>query len=104
MNGLSLTVGITATMECKSAGLANSDASSGLLISLVSKVKVHTHGLVISLVKFGLVSSTRSNRLGAGKTEDAQAFEVGVSTSIYNINLVAYGYSGEGVGTTCTIT
>ena len=31
---------------------------------------------------------------------DAQAFEVGVSTSIYNINLVAYGYSGEGVGTT----
>jgi hypothetical protein len=36
-------------------------------------------------------------------SEDAQAFEAGVSTSIYNINLVAYGYSGEGVGTTCTI-
>jgi len=39
--------------------------------------------------------------LGAGLTsEDAQSFEVGVSTSIANINLVAYGYSGEGVGTT----
>ena len=39
--------------------------------------------------------------LGTGNTsEDAQSFEVGVSTSIYNINLVAYGYSGEGVGTT----
>jgi len=39
---------------------------------------------------------------GAGGTtdSDATAFEVGVSTSIYNINLVAYGYSGEGVGTT----
>jgi predicted porin len=33
----------------------------------------------------------------------AQAMEVGVSTSIYNINLVAYGYSGEGVGTTALL-
>ena len=33
----------------------------------------------------------------------AQAFEAGVSTSIYNINLVAYGYSGEGVGTTALL-
>ena len=37
----------------------------------------------------------------AATTDDrASAFEAGVSTSIYNINLVAYGYSGEGVGTT----
>jgi len=36
----------------------------------------------------------------ANTSEDAQSLEVGVSTSIYNINLVAYGYSGEGVGTT----
>ena len=35
-----------------------------------------------------------------GKSEDAQAFEAGVSTSIYNIGLVGYAYSGEGVGTT----
>ena len=33
----------------------------------------------------------------------AHAFEAGVSTSIYNINLVAYGYSGEGVGTTALL-
>ena len=33
----------------------------------------------------------------------AQAFEAGVSTSIYNINLVAYAYSGEGVGTTALL-
>jgi len=38
--------------------------------------------------------------LSAGGDETATAFEVGVSTSISNINLVAYGYSGEGVGTT----
>jgi predicted porin len=40
----------------------------------------------------------------AAKTSDrANAFEAGVSTSIYNINLVAYAYSGEGVGTTCLL-
>ena len=32
-----------------------------------------------------------------------KAFEAGVSTSIYNINLVAYAYSGEGVGTTALL-
>ena len=32
-----------------------------------------------------------------------QIFEAGVSTSIYNINLVAYAYSGEGVGTTALL-
>ena len=37
---------------------------------------------------------------GLGGTEDAEAFEVGVSTSIYNIGLVGYAYTGEGVGTT----
>ena len=38
-----------------------------------------------------------------GGSDDATAFEAGVSTSIYNINLVAYGYSGEGVGTTALL-
>ena len=45
-----------------------------------------------------------SQEVTGGADEDrAQAFEVGVSTSIYNINLVAYGYSGEGVGTTALL-
>ena len=38
--------------------------------------------------------------MSAGGSTDASAFEAGVSTSIYNVNLVAYAYSGEGVGTT----
>jgi len=38
--------------------------------------------------------------VSGGSSDDATAYEVGVSTSIYNINLVAYGYAGEGVGTT----
>ncbi|MBT5507585.1 MAG: porin, partial [Flammeovirgaceae bacterium] len=38
-----------------------------------------------------------------GSSDRANAFEAGVSTSIYNINLVAYAYSGEGVGTTALL-
>jgi predicted porin len=42
-----------------------------------------------------------SQEVTGGADEDrAQAFEAGVSTSISNINLVAYAYSGEGIGTT----
>jgi len=32
--------------------------------------------------------------------EDATSYEVGISTTVMNIGLVAYGYSGDGVGTT----
>ena len=32
--------------------------------------------------------------------EDATAYEVGISATVMNIGLVAYGYSGEGAGTT----
>jgi len=41
-----------------------------------------------------------SNIENGGGSEDAEAFEAGVSTSIYNIGLVGYAYTGEGVGTT----
>jgi hypothetical protein len=41
-----------------------------------------------------------SNVGAGGGSEDAEAFEAGVSTSIYNIGLVGYAYTGEGVGTT----
>ena len=49
----------------------------------------------------GLNDNQGDDVAAAATTSDrANAFEAGVSTSIYNINLVAYGYSGEGVGTT----
>ena len=59
MNGLSLTLGVNATMELQLAAGTGVSATRfrKLLINLVSKVKVHTHGRVTSLVKFGLVSS-----------------------------------------------
>ena len=37
---------------------------------------------------------------GLGQNHSSKAYEAGVSTSIMNIGLVAYAYSGDGVGTT----
>jgi len=37
---------------------------------------------------------------GTGSDDTATAYEAGVSATVMNINLVAYGYSGDGVGTT----
>jgi hypothetical protein len=36
--------------------------------------------------------------------EDAQSFEAGIATTVMNIGLTAYAYSGEGVGTTGMLT
>ena len=44
-----------------------------------------------------------TGEISDGQSDRATAFEAGVSTSIYNINLVAYAYSGEGVGTTALL-
>jgi len=44
-----------------------------------------------------------NNGAGGTTSDRATAFEAGLSTAIYNINLVAYGYSGEGVGTTALL-
>ena len=47
--------------------------------------------------------STVNGTAGGTGSDRASAFEAGLSTAIYNINLVAYGYSGEGVGTTALL-
>ena len=52
----------------------------------------------------GIATGTDADGIASGNASDrANAFEAGISTSIYNINLVAYGYSGEGVGTTALL-
>ena len=52
----------------------------------------------------GISTGTDADGIASGNASDrASAFEAGLSTSIYNINLVAYGYSGEGVGTTALL-
>jgi predicted porin len=114
MNGLSLTLGVmqpwnstssTAVAGAKNAAgdyLAISDASSGSTdqFGFQGQGSYSWTGDFAGKVWAGFFSQ----EVTGGADEDrAQAFEVGVSTSIYNINLVAYGYSGEGVGTTALL-
>ena len=49
------------------------------------------------------VTNITTGVAGTTTSDRANMYEVGVSTSISNINLVAYAYSGEGVGTTALL-
>ena len=109
MNGLQLTVGIAQPWAAKTSSVAVSDASSGSndefsyqaqgsyswTGDFAGKIWVGAYHQEISNI-----GSVAEQAAKTGKNDDAQAFEVGVSTSISNINLVAYAYSGEGIGTT----
>ena len=108
MNGLQLTVGIAQPWNALSsttnntAGAANVSAtSSGSTdqFSYQAQGSYSWTGDFAGKVWVGGYSQEVTG-MSAGGDETATAFEVGVSTSIYNINLVAYGYSGEGIGTT----
>ena len=104
MNGLSLTLGVMQPWNSTRAGQlrAVSEASSGSTdqFGFQGQGSYSWTGDFAGKVWAGFFSQ----EVTGGADEDrAQAFEAGVSTSIYNINLVAYGYSGEGVGTTALL-
>jgi len=106
MNGLSLTVGITQPWNAQGD---NSAASSGTTdeYGFQGQGSFSWTGDFAGKVWAGFFSQEVTNIATAagGTTSDrANMFEAGVSTSIYNINLVAYAYSGEGVGTTALLT
>ena len=99
MNGLSATIGVTQPWN---AGGGLSAASSGTTDqpAFEAQVSYSWTGDFAGKVWGGVFSQEVQGLNADNSSDDAQAVEVGVSTSIYNINLVAYGYSGEGVGTT----
>ena len=101
MNGLSLTLGVMQPWNSTASG-AVSEASTGSTdqFGFQGQGSYSWTGDFAGKVWAGFFSQ----EVTGGADEDrAQAIEVGVSTSIYNINLVAYGYSGEGVGTTALL-
>ena len=104
MNGLSLTVGITQPWNAIALS-SNSNTSSGTTdqYGFQGQGSFSWTGDFAGKVWAGFFSQEVTGiSNGAGGTTDnrSNAMEVGVSTSIYNINLVGYAYSGEGVGTT----
>ena len=101
MNGLSLTLGVMQPWN-STASSAISDTSAGSTdtFGFQGQGSYSWTGDFAGKVWAGFFSQ----EVTGGLNEDrAQAFEVGVSTTISNINLVAYGYSGEGVGTTALL-
>lgn len=101
MNGLSLTLGVMQPWN-STASSAISETTTGSTdqFGFQGQGSYSWTGDFAGKVWAGFFSQ----EVTGGLNEDrAQAFEVGVSTSISNINLVAYGYSGEGVGTTALL-
>ena len=101
MNGLSLTLGLMQPWN-STASSAVSETTTGSTdqFGFQGQGSYSWTGDFAGKVWAGFFSQ----EVTGGLDEDrAQAFEAGVSTSIYNINLVAYGYSGEGVGTTALL-
>jgi len=102
MNGLSLTLGVMQPWNSTASSAAVSEASTGSTdqFGFQGQGSYSWTGDFAGKVWAGFFSQ----EVTGGADEDrAQAFEVGVSTTISNINLVAYGYSGEGVGTTALL-
>jgi len=108
MNGLSLTLGVMQPWNAISLGEDNENsATSGGgtdQFGFQGQGSFSWTGDFAGKVWAGFfsqeVTGLTTGVAGTTTDERATAFEAGVSTSIYNINLVAYGYSGEGVGTT----
>jgi len=108
MNGLSLTLGVMQPWNAISLGEDNDNsATSGGgtdQFGFQGQGSYSWTGDFAGKIWAGFfsqeVTGLTTGVAGTTTDERATAFEAGVSTSIYNINLVAYGYSGEGVGTT----
>ena len=101
MNGLSLTLGLMQPWNATgSSAVSETTTGSTDQFGFQGQGSYSWTGDFAGKVWAGFFSQ----EVTGGQDEDrAQAFEAGVSTSIYNINLVAYGYSGEGVGTTALL-
>lgn len=106
MNGFQATLGITQPWTANTA-LSTTTVSSGSSgtndeFGLQAQASYSWTGDFAGKLWVGGFSQNVENIAdgGTGSSDTSTAFEAGVSTSIYNINLVAYGYSGEGLGTT----
>ena len=101
MNGFSATVGVMQPWNATTSG-ALSGASTGTSdeFGYQGQASYSWTGDLGGKVWAGFFSQEVTN-IGTGNgTDRANAFEGGASVSFGNANIVAYGYSGDGVGTT----
>ena len=109
MNGFSATLGVmqpwnvTQSGVLSGAGAGNTDefgyqgqASYSWTGDFAGKVWAGFFSQEVT----GLTDGAATPAAAANTSDNATAYEAGISATAYNINLVAYGYSGDGVGTT----
>ena len=101
MNGLSVSVGVFQPWNATASGAVSATSSGSTdQFGFQGQGSYSWTGDFAGKVWAGFFSQ----EVTGGADEDrAQAFEAGISTSISNINLVAYAYSGEGIGTTAML-
>ena len=104
MNGFQATLGITQPWNTQPAlgGDTTSATSSGSTDqpAFEAQASYSWTGDFAGKLWVGAFTQEVTNIDAANTDDDATAFEVGISTSLMNIGLTAYAYSGEGVGTT----
>ena len=101
MNGLSVSVGVFQPWNATASGAVSATSSGSTdQFGFQGQGSYSWTGDFAGKVWAGFFSQ----EVTGGLDEDrAQAFEAGISTTISNINLVAYAYSGEGIGTTAML-
>ena len=99
MNGLSVSVGVFQPWNSSgSSAISETSTGNSEEFGFQGQGSFSWTGDFAGKVWAGFFSQEVTGLTGGD--ERANAFEAGVSATVANINLVAYGYSGEGVGTT----
>ena len=101
MNGFLATVGITQPWNAEGDGVTSA-RSTGTSDNFAyeGQASYSWTGDFAGKAWVGAFYQDVTGLTAANLDEDAQAFEAGIATTVMNIGLTAYAYSGEGVGTT----
>ena len=99
MNGFSATVGITQPWNA-GGGLSAASAGTTDQPAFEGQASYSWTGDFAGKAWVGAFYQDVTGLTATNLDEDAQAFEAGIATTVMNIGLTAYAYSGEGVGTT----
>ena len=101
MNGFLATVGITQPWNAEGDGVTSA-ASNGSHDNFAyeGQASYSWTGDFSGKAWVGAFYQGVTGLTAANLDEDAQAFEAGITTTVMNIGLTAYAYSGEGIGTT----
>ncbi len=100
MNGFSATLGVMQPWNASASGnLSQATTGNSDQFGFQGQASYSWTGDFAGKVWDGFFTQEVTG-FGTGSDQTADAFEAGVSATVMNINLVAYGYSGDGVGTT----